>query len=1159
MVRKVVGGGPKALGFVQSIGGHRKAVVGDAAADGAKRPSEAQARPLTAAGLAGKLVDLHWPHLAGTVKSAATLTEAQSKLYGNAARIYGRAWESAQKVVAQQLSALPEGERTKVATRTFAALARLVDEAGEAALPSALAAASGLIDAALRMKARGTVALDVADVARLAEDAAGAVLSLLDLTRDRRGQSSMLNALPRFVEQLELVEGKIGADRSRAIVEKVVSAIAAGTPKGGTDFAELSAIAALLTKHAKAGKKAETILDRAFSEAAGSRKAAIDVARGGLDGSPIGLALGRLLDANPTAPDGLLAAVEQLVAAARQNAAHEAAIAHAGAILSRFAEGPAGETIARTLGLHLGVLALGAADLEAAAGARTDGAAAAGLVRAFLAGAGLDANPFDAGLRHLEKLSPAGAARVAAVLTDAIAGGRGSPELLTALVDRAKAERDDDPLAALESHAQAHCALSRELAAYPILQGDPKLAAAIVGACGAEHLPRLVRALATVKQALPGARLEKLIGADAFASGLAALASATDRVNDPMALFSTLLEDARRFGAEDPDGITRSAIRVALEASGIFNGEAAHFPRILEDWRLALADPGALTYVARGKAVDLRAARTIAGFLSAHPELPADLAFTAGRLSEARLAWVIGKLGESHEAARHLRDAIFGLTAIGRLDVLDALAASKSPPAAVSAVLKELAGRFQRQDLGNAPVDEIVQGLAAGADPIAAIREREVKAAFQATDLYALAEGKVTDAGLAEIVAIAGNVADLIVQYSPGFQVWSCDAHIDMTKLLDPYLAAVKDTLQGTWPKRKYEDEVGVRQLGILTPEQRVIWRRNMVTFEQDADVQPVPVDPRVVTLALGLSKGLAKELRLEHAEIPNLEWDAESKQRLAAMRDEILPVLRASPKGSEEHKAASRRIGPIMDRLRVIELKLALDALAGEKDPATIARALAPVIEPALGSIRKLGGRGCAEAAAKIVASLPIVAPRNEAAPSGAYAIDEDSLTAMIDSHKSGCLSYGDQRRRWGMCGSLTDANTKMLHTYRDGVQKYRAFLRLLPVKLPSYEGPALYIESPVGDTGGDHTDHALLAKGLFAKARAMGIPAIGAGAAAPQGWSYTNVHATLTFDWGHTGVYHSDRLGNVTEQGNGGLPVTREGDIDVAIPPELAARIAV
>lgn len=1155
-VRKVGAGGPKQGGFVHSIGRRRRALVGDVVLENAPRLNEGKARPLIAAGLGGKLVDLHWPHLGEAVAFAAKIAGAQNELYGNAARVFGRAWESAQKIVALQLSAVPEAERTEVATRTFAALARLVDEVDGGALASALASAAGLVDLALRMKARGTLALGAADLARAGEDAVDAVLSFLARVADRRGRSSLLNVLPRFVEQLELAEGKIDAERSRAIVAKVAAALAGGTPKAGTDFAELSVIAALLSKHAKARGKADVILDAAFAEHAASRKQAIDIVRAGLGASPLDAAAGSLLDANPTAPDGLLAIVEQLVSAARPYAG-QPILDHAGAVLARFAGGPAGETVARLLAVHLARAAAGAGP---AGRAESDGAAIASLVRACLAGAGLDVNAYEPVLAELEALPAARAARVASVMVDAIAQGRGTPELLAASIDRARSVQGDDPLAALEHHAASYARLEQELARHPILGRDPKLTAAMIGATTIDALPRLASALATVAQHLPEARLERLIAGDERTPGLAALAEATDRPADPLSLFAMFLGDAGGAGERDPDAIARAAIRLALAVSGIRNAEAVHLPKIREDWRSAVADPGALTYAAKGNAAGVRAPRSLQGFLDAHPSLPMDLAFTAGRLSEPRLAWVIGRLEtKSLDTVRFLRDAIFALAALGRLDVLDAIIASKSPPKAIAAVIADLASRFTRNALAGAPLDEIVQSLAAGGDPIASIREREVKAAFQGTDLYALAEGNVTEQGLAEIVAIAPNVADLIVQYSPGFQVWDYDKDIDMTKLLAPFLAALKDTLQGTWPRRKYEDEVNVRQLAMLTPEQRVLWRRNMVTPEQDLAVAPQPIDPTVVPLSRGLAKAVEQEVRLAHPDIPDLRWDAASKQRLAAMRDEQLAILRKVPKGTDEHRAASRAIGPVLDRLRVIELKLVLDGLANEHDPAAIARAIEPVVKQAVGSLRKLGGRGSAEVAAKIVASLPIVAVPDAHARAGAYAIDEDSLTAMIDSHKSGCLSFGDKRRRWGMCGSLTDANTKMLHTFRDGVQKYRTFLRLLPVSLPGYQGPALYIESPVGDTGGNQADRALLVKGLFAKGRAMGVPVIGADVQPPPGWTAQNFQVTLTFDWGHTGVYHSDRLSDCKAQGNGGLPVDKQHQLHVSIPPELAARIAV
>lgn len=1175
---KVGLGGPKRGGFVESVGAHRREIVRanpDVEAGVLGPPSKAEARPLVAAGLSGKLVDLHWPHLADAVGPAGKLAEAGNKLTGNPARVYTRAFANTQKIVSALLSALPEAERSEAATRTLTALAKVVESIGaNALLPTALSAATGLIDAGVRMRARGTLEMTPDDLKRLGEDAADAVMSLLDGIRDRRGQSSMLNVLPRIVEELQLAHPKLDAAGSRAITQEVAEAITNRLPKSGTDLSELAQVTALVSQYArKKGAKLDRVLDQAFSAHAAERKEAIEIARGGLnENPPVDQALGRLLDANPTAPDSLLDAVEQLVAAARPYAARKELMDPVAKAVTRFAETPVGETVARHLATHMAQLQNPNAIplLTQAVEADNGNAFAAQLIRAHLVAAGQPAEAHDALLPALDRLSEAGAVQVASVFGEAIAAGRGSPDLFEMLIERAEIGRDDDPIGTLERHARTHQTLSGQLAHHPAIQEEKKALAEAVAAVPPDGaaMGRLLSGLSTIKQYLPNAPLEKLVNEDKDGRpGLAQLALSADWAEDPINLLAQLCQDiqAQAAGKRDEQGsLARAAIALALQCSGIQNAGAFHLPRIREDWRLAVEDPGALKSAARPqqRAVGVRAKESVIGFLDAHPELPIDFAFTAGRyLTPDQIAWAADRLGKARglDSARFLRDTVFALVATNRLDVMDAIVNAKSPPKAVSAVLKELASRLQLNDAQNAPFDAIVEGLKAGTDPIAEMKAREAKEAFQGVDLNQLAEGQVTDEGLAEVLAIKENVADLLTQYDAEFaKSYTFDNDVDMAKLREPYLQALKATLQGTWPKPKYEDEIGVRQLSICTPEQRAIWRQRTVTMEQDEEVPAAPIDTAIVPLAHGLAKALEQEVHLAHPDLDGLSWDAATRDRLHELRDGLIEEARNAKKGSDAHRDASAKIRPITALLRVVELKLALDPLEGEENPAAIAAALGPVVGRAVAPLRKLGARGCASAARKIRESVRSVSGPQAREMTGAYAVDEDSLTAMIDSHKSGCLSFGDKRRRWGMCGSLTDANTKMLHTFRDGKQKYRTFLRLLPAKFGGYEGPVLFIETPRPDSGGQQADLALLHKGLYAKARAMGVPVVNASQNVPDGWTRKNENVTLTFDWGHTGLYHSDLMGQVKFQNNGGKPEDRSRQLTVSIPPELAARLA-
>ena len=160
-----------------------------------------------------------------------------------------------------------------------------------------------------------------------------------------------------------------------------------------------------------------------------------------------------------------------------------------------------------------------------------------------------------------------------------------------------------------------------------------------------------------------------------------------------------------------------------------------------------------------------------------------------------------------------------------------------------------------------------------------------------------------------------------------------------------------------------------------------------------------------------------------------------------------------------------------------------------------------------------------------------------------------------MIASHTSGCLSFGRKLARWGLAGPLADANTKMLRTFDGDRQVYRALMRMVPVEMAGYQGPALYVEGPRADGGGSPDDRHLLYKGLLAKASAMRVPVLRP-ENVPDSWNKQNLNVTITYDYGHTGLYHSDDMGSRILQGNGGKPAKKEIYLTVAFPPGVGPK---
>lgn len=439
------------------------------------------------------------------------------------------------------------------------------------------------------------------------------------------------------------------------------------------------------------------------------------------------------------------------------------------------------------------------------------------------------------------------------------------------------------------------------------------------------------------------------------------------------------------------------------------------------------------------------------------------------------------------------------------------------------------------------------KGLKEGADPIGAARDARTKKVLKELDLEGLAGGKAVPEALAELAALAPNVAELMEQYRTEFK--SMDHEIDMGKLGPVFRKVLKSVLDGTWPTPKYEDQVGVRQLAILSPAQQELWRSTTVTLPD----QVAAGDPGLIAGAKPLLKGLAKALgenvKLQAPGFAKLSFDVESRDRLRAAYSRKSEAIKDTKKGSAEQRRLANELGPIRDALTLIELQMGIGAHL-RRAKGDLVRALkdcAPLLIAARPALAKLRSAGLLDVASDLLAMIPkeVTAGRQ-----GRHAADEDSLTAMIASHTTGCLSFGSNLRRWGLAGSLADANTKMLRVFDGERQLYRAFMRMVPVEMPGYKGPALYVEGPIDDGGGTHDDLQLLHQGLLAKGAAMGVPVLRP-YAVPEGWLQRDEQVNITYDYGHTGLYHSDNLGNQILQKNGRRSGHRALRMTVAFPP--------
>lgn len=1183
-------GNGRSAGFVGRLAALRQA-QGPAGRDKGAAPGAGPApaaagklgAPLAEAGLDDKLIRRFGKDLRGAVGGLGKLAAAERGLEAWQARSYGRVLKQSHKVLGALLGALPAEQRADGARITAEAWGRLAarpDLGGR--LPFALSAASGLVDSAVRMEARRKLDFTPEQLAAVADGATAEVEALLEDAAGRDGLTTMLNVLPRLVEELELAADGLDAEARAALVRDVRIFMQDTLPRSGLTLADASDLARAVSVHARKGAQdPKDVLEAAKADFLAARQEGLQAAKGGLAEAPdpavapLVEALRAALDENPAGPSSLFEAAPrlngvfaQMLAQAGQEPNRRNALEQIAAFLHRSASTPSAESALRFVekyGAQLAARPELAVALGEAAGAGDDAASAKAVLSAVHAVFNRPVGaPWQEAVANLDDLAPAEACKVAFAAASVADRTHSDGDLLAALAQQVRAgagasAADLARFAARWAQAAPHVAQNAQRGA--------TLAAVVAEAQGEQIDTNRVRnAVAMAQQVaanLPGLDAAALIrpGADG-SDGIWALADAQGGwATQPSYILQQLLRGLNGAPGGSPEQLARLAMKVTESAARIQNGQQVHVPRIVRDFQTAAKTPQNLKSAAGAKGqVALRAEQqqpSLQRFVDAHPALPVDFAATAGlELTPDQLTWASELLDNAHglELGRLLRDCVFGCKDLNRMDLVEALRTTKSEGKAVRAVIREVAQAYRVRQLNTVPVDALVKGLAEGGDPVAAAAAEKAKGAFGDLDLVALAGGKIDNpAGLEEIHGLADNIADLLQQYRSEFK--SMDHQIDMGKLRPVLDGALASVLKGTWPAPKYEDEVGQRQLAVLSPEQRAIWRQSTVIGAAGA-APAVDAGP-ILEEGAAVARGLAK-LIPERVELPEgAKFDAETVARLRGELAETVEALRAAEKGSDAHRALSVKAGPLAQTLAIVELQVALHAV-GEDNPKAALEGLAPLIPAGARALRKLGESVAAATLTDLGYSLEDLKPAEVKPGTGKWAADQDSLTAMIDSHKSGCLSKGSKLRRWGLAGSLVDANTKMIRVFNGENQTYRTFLRMLPVKFGNYEGPALFIENPVGDRGGNNEDRQLLEDVLLEKARQMGVPALGGQARAPEGWKVVpNGQATLTFDPGHTGLYHSDRTGQQIHQGAEQPWQVQSRALAICVPPALADKV--
>jgi hypothetical protein len=371
--------------------------------------------------------------------------------------------------------------------------------------------------------------------------------------------------------------------------------------------------------------------------------------------------------------------------------------------------------------------------------------------------------------------------------------------------------------------------------------------------------------------------------------------------------------------------------------------------------------------------------------------------------------------------------------------------------------------------------------------------------------------------------------------FPAGQKVYGLPAEAFKKPLLD-WLHAFAE---GRLAEYKYGNPISEKQLAALSPEARALWARESVTARHGGGVADTPA----LTALLPLLKGLAAVLPRVKLDLPGqaaVGFDEPSRARLAEARDRLVGELRAAPKGSPEHSRLKGEIGPIADRLAILELKLKLDeALARQASVTETLLEVRALFPGAARALRRFGGGGIAETIGELAAPAKQLKsdPRQ-----GLYAVDEDHLDAWLNSFVHGCMNpIGANGFNKGcIAEKMSNGRYKMCRAYDGEEPIARSFLRLLDVRVGNYQGPALWLDE--AQTMGIHVfklqdAQPLMTRHALDKALAMGIPFFCSRdveeAARARGLEPVQHDVTVLHDKGFTGIHHTQYLSRIAPYG--------------------------
>jgi hypothetical protein len=1155
-------------------------------------PSRNDVALLESALVPKKITAAYGEYLIPSLGDIAALVEKSRRLEPHFAAQYSRAIGGFYGTLGKLLAATPATSRAEVAASCIRGMKELVAtmKRGEHLVP-ALFAMIGQLDSGARLLAQDRLSATPAELGKLASDAVDRVRAFNTYLDGCEGIGAALSVLPNILEQMDRSAPKLKLAERTKLLDEAMTFFVDTSPRAGLNQTIAGNIRDSLARALvatpgdplKALAAAKKELRAAQTESRDRVYKTFDdsIPEDWQRGTPrfeafwsLRVAMFDILKANPVGPEQLYEHLETIykqAVAAREAPMYELDVQAVAHIMARVGNTPLATPMCEFFANASNLFAEHPAKSErllAAAGERDLGELAKSLMvaRAYFYDSGSirKLQGLNSSIELLDLLDPVTAMKTVFATSSNFYNARSVSDLLETVAEAAQNLEVDQPLDFLTKLGARFNTFDEDVGDWPPglhIANATQLARAVALALPKEpndwsHRRDLSAFLQEVAGKLPGYPLEELIQGDLVdRPGLLKLADPDQKFKrSPREALGDLLSVVwKKSGGKHAP--VREPARVAMaiaEKVGHMDGDPAiPLARIKKDFEAAISGKNARPSAgATGSMVSVRASQVanFEAFLKANPELPIELAPTAAiHLSSGQLAWVKERLAsalKSRDSMRTLRDFVFACVDAGRLDLIDVMRSPGVPAKAISHSVIHIAGAYRLAGAEHVPFELVAATLARREDPVAILDRAKQQAAVASLKMPELDGAKVTDAGLQTLMDNAGPVGGLLSHFGPdyhgelsvarGFR----DNDLDYQAIRAPFVAALVDVAEGTWPKVKYESEIGRRMLRELSEDQIAIWRSQTVTAAQNAGT---PEEIERQAQALALLRGLEKVIP-EHVSLGGeLAFDETSLGSLRKERDELLTQLRGAEKGSREHRSFSGQIGPLNDRIAVIELQLALtEKFSAEAiDPAQLLVELRPLLGRASQAASKLGPRVITNALAEVIdASSSIKMDSRD----GKHAIDEDSLNALIGSHKSGCLNPTDDHygfRRFGLAQALVDANTKMLRVYDDsGKMVYRGFLRILRAESDEYTGPMLWIENPHNDGGGGDAEARLLFKNAVNKAIAMGIPVMSSYGSSWLGQvaSEMNLRQNSSFsakvcvEAGNTAVLHSDALSNGT-----------------------------